>query len=166
MRWLLSLLLLSSFSCHHKEKWQYTAIRNTNPSYDMARLSYRVTSRDQGMLLTFVRQYKEIQAYLHVYTFEIPYYQDNPHLAKINIKTDTEAFSFCVDRLKGGQRLHLSSDACAMLTNLLKKYPEVIIEVGHYSQTFCSTTFNKSYHKLCNLPLYLMPEKIVSFELY
>lgn len=166
MRFLLFFVLLLSLSCHHKKDWQYTPIRSLDSNYDMAKLSYPASSASKGILLELIRQHKEIQGYLNVHTFEMPYYKDNPHLAKINFKAGKEECSFIVDRLTGGQRLHLSQPSFIKLTNLLREYPEVTIQVGHYFQKIHSTTFNKKYNKLCKYSLYWIPERIVTFELY
>jgi len=166
MKWLLVLLPLVFISCHRKEPWQHTAIRNSDLRYDMAKLSYPPTSAHKGILLEFIRQDHSIEGYLSVCTFEIPPVKDHLQLAEITFSTQEERASYVVDRLAGGQRLHLSERALNKLLELFKDSPEVTIVIGHYSQTFSSGTFERQYRKLCKLPPRLMPEKIVTFELY
>lgn len=165
MKLLLLTLILIFSSCSHKEPWQHASIRNSNPTYDMAKLSYEADSLNRGIRLELIRQDQAIEGYLNVLTFEIPP-QGNIHQAKVFFTANKAEVSFLVDRLQGGQRLHLSEKALDTLVELFQNYPEVTIRIAHYAQTFRSKTFDKHYRKLCSQPPRLMPEKFVTFELY
>ena len=166
MKFPLLLLLFILSSCSHKEPWQHSAIRNTDPTYDMAKLSYEAESLNRGIRLELIRQSQTIEGYLNVLTFKIPPYRDNPHKAEVSLLANGMEFSFLIDRLDGGQRLHLSEKALEKLIELFQSYEEVTVHIAHYTQTFRSATFDKQYRKLCSQPPRLMPEKFVTFELY
>lgn len=165
MKLLLLTLIFIVSSCSHKEPWQYNAIRNSNPTYDMAKLSYEADSLNRGIRLELIRQDQAIEGYLNVLTFEVPPH-GNVHQAEVSFTANGTEVSFQVDRLEGGQRLHFSEKALDTLIELFQNYPELTIHIAHYAQTFRSMTFDKHYRKLCSQPPRLMPEKFVTFELY
>ena len=152
--------------CHRSDPWRHSSLQNSDPHYDMAKLSYPASSMSRGILLELIRQHDEVEGYLSVYTFEIPPYHENPHKAEVIFKAGSKVYSFIADRLKGGQRLHLSQLSLKKLLTLFNEHAEVRIEMGHYSQTFRATSFEKHLRKLRKQPLSYLPEKIVSFELY
>lgn len=160
---LLPFLLLS---CQQRSFWREASIPNSNPHYAMAKLFYPISLPYKGILLEFIRHHLEINAYLSVYAFEIPPFQSNPQKAEVIFKAGQKTLSFIIDRLEGGQRLHLSKVALNKLLNLLKNYSVVKIEIGHYSQILISKTFEKKYIKFCSLPRWPLPEKMITFELY
>jgi hypothetical protein len=166
MKLFLFVVLITLISCSHKEPWQHSAIRNTNPNYDMAKLSYEADSLNRGIRLELIRQSQTIEGYLNVLTFEIPPHGENLHQAEISLIANGKEFSFLIDRLEGGQRLHLSEKALDKLIELFQNYEEVTIHIAHYTQTFSSVSFDKQYRKLCFTPPRFMPEKFVTFELY
>lgn len=166
LRLLLFCLPLIFFCCQKKDSWQHSAIRNTDPRYDLAKLTYPADTVHRGIEIELMRQHKGIEGYVNVYTFEVPPLEDSPHKAKISFLSDHHEYTFIVDRLQGGQRLHLSETALSTLLSLFEKHSEVTIEMAHYSQVFNTETFKRHYQKLCNLPPRFLPEKIVTFELY
>ena len=164
---LLILLLIFIFSsCSHKEPWSHSAIRNTDPNYDMAKLSYEADSLYRGIRLELIRQGNSIEGYLNVLTFEVPLLENHPHQAQVSFTASETEHFFLIDRLEGGQRLHLSEKALAQLIELFQTAPEVTVHTAHYTQTFRSFTFDKHYRKLCSQPPRFLPEKFLTFELY
>lgn len=166
MRVFLFLLPLIFFSCHRNDPWQQTAIRNSDPTYDLAKLSHPAASDHRGIQIEFIRQEQTIKGYLNVHTFAFPPLENHPKQTSITFLAGETRQTFVVDRLAGGQRLRLSPNSLDALLQLLHDYPQVTIQSGHYSQTYSSDTFDRHYRKLCKLPPRLMPEKLVTFELY
>lgn len=160
------LFLLFLFACHKGDPWHYTAIPNTNPTHDIAKLSYLAKSSDRGIELELIRQEETIEGYLNVHSFQFPPFQNNPKKAEITFSANQIDTSFVVTRLKGGQRVHLSSRSLHCLLHLLQNYREVTIQAGHYLQTYHCANFHSLYQKLCARPPRLWPEKFVTFDLY
>ena len=166
LRFLLFCLPLIFFCCQKKDSWQHSAIRNTDPRYDLAKLTYPADTIHRGIEIELIRQHEGIEGYVNVHTFEVPPFQDELRSAKISFFSDNLEYNFIVDRLQGGQRLHLSEAALSTLLSLFEEHSEVTIEMAHYSQAFNGAAFTRHYQKLCNLPPRFLPEKIVTFELY
>lgn len=166
MRLCLLFLPLCFIGCAPHNSWSYMAIWNGDLRYDMAKLSYPSSSKSCGILLELIRQSTEIEGYLSVHTWMIPSHKNNPKKAKITFKAGDKLFFFIVDRLEGGERLHLSKEALAQLLTLLKQNLNVTIETGEYVQTFQAKLFEKNYERLCKRPFNYLPEKLVTFELY
>jgi len=132
----------------------------------MAKLVHLPSSPSSGILFELVRHCDDIEAYLNVYALTIPFYQNNPSKAQLICRAGNYTLCFIVDRLQGGQRLHLSKTVLKELLSFFKKHDEVWIETGYYSQKLQVTLFEKHYKRLYRKPLRYMPEKLVTFEIY
>jgi len=162
----LFLLLLFFASCARQDPWHETAIRNTNPEHEMAKLAYPASNPHDGIQLEFVRHGDSLNGYLSILAFTIPPHPDHPKQTILTCQTCDEKRSFLIERLEGGQKLRLSQEAITFLINAFQNVPTVHLSLGHHSQTYKSAHFEKHFRSLHHLPPRYFPEKLVTFELY
>ena len=145
-------LAIALIGCQSHCPWHLSYMPSTFPENPLSRLNYPKNDTSKGIELSLVRIQDITYAYLNVHVFEVPPYQDNPHLAQVHIKAKDVSCSFIVDRLAGGQRLRLSAPCLSTLLSLLSRFGTVTITTGHYSQTYLSKGFEQCYQKLIHQP--------------
>lgn len=165
MKFLLLSFLLLLTSCH-REPWQHTSIRNGNPNYDMAKLTYPASNPTSGMELELTRTGKEIHGYVNVHHYELPSYQDDLHATTLTITTNCAARTFVIPLLQGGQRARLTDDCLDYLLQNLELKPAVTLSSGHFSQELESSNFERHYNALLRKPPVIDPRSMVSFEIF
>jgi len=101
MNWLLFLLPFFCVGCH-VAPWHHSSIRNGDPKYDLAKLTYPPTNSHQGIKLELTRYGTEIHGYIHVKEYTLPRWNENTHETTLIIETNNASRTFVVTLLEGG----------------------------------------------------------------
>ena len=165
MKWLLPLFLFCLTSCHH-EPWQHTSIRNGNPQYDLAKLTYPASNPNNGIELEITRSGKEVHGYINVKQYDFPIHDNNPHQTLLTIETNRATKTFVITLLEGGQRARLTDSCLEYLLQTLELKPSVTLSSGHFSEILNTANFSRHYDALLREPHRLIPEKLITFEFY
>ncbi|MGE0199090.1 MAG: hypothetical protein AB7N99_09225 [Simkaniaceae bacterium] len=162
----LSLIIVLLLAGCHREPWQHSSIRNGNGQHDLAKLTYPASNPNSGIELAITRHGKEILGYIHVHSYTLPLYQENPHETFLTIETEQASQTFVIPLFEGGQRARLSPICLDYLLQTLELKPSVTLSSGHFSETLNSGNFHRHYDALLREPSRLLPESLVTFELY
>ncbi|MCB1107205.1 MAG: hypothetical protein KDK76_03825 [Chlamydiia bacterium] len=165
MKYLLILFTLLLTSCH-RDGWHHTSIQNGNVRYDIAKLTHPSSSNSGGIELEITRFGKEIHGYINVHAFELPAYEDDPHATTLTISANCATKTFVIPLLEGGQRAKLTDTCLDYLLQTLELKPSVILTSGHFTEILDASNFERHYDALVRKPREILPQSIISFELY
>ena len=162
--WFLPLFILLT-GCY-REPWHHSSIRNGNPNYDLAKLTYPASTPNCGIELEITRYGKEVHGYINVQQYTLPHHDANPHETTLTIETNQASHTFVITLLAGDQRARLTDTCLDYLLQTLELKPSVTLTSGHFIETLDSSNFRRHYDALLREPNRLFPEKLVTFELY
>ncbi|MBA2726576.1 MAG: hypothetical protein H0U49_00180 [Parachlamydiaceae bacterium] len=154
-----SLLLLGSAgllfanSCASTSAWQTDTSKGTPSSFNSIRL-YLCTSGGCGDLgLELVRTCDGIRLYLNVFGLAIPPSETDCSISMVYVSFRERSYTFCADRLLGGQRLLIPKNVQDDIIEYLQNDQPVFIRVGRYQADIYPEQFLKPFTKMVGAPL-------------
>jgi len=144
-------LLLTS--CASTSVWQIDSSQGIPSTFNSVRL-YLCTSGGCGDLgLELVRTCEGIRLYLNVYGLDIPPSERDSSISMVYISFREQSYTFCADRLLGGQRLLIPKNVQDDIIEYLQRGQPVFIRVGRYQADIYPEQFLKPFQKMVGAPL-------------
>lgn len=157
---LLAYLSLIFLSCVSGSTWQYSRVSTGFSEHNFSRLSYPKTAYLHDMELEFIHYQNQIDAFINVFSREIPIYEKNDKLALLTIKTQDGSYQILCDRYRGGQKIKIPNESISLVLHLLESNAELTFSFSSfYELKVLTKNFQKDFNQLKKKPLPLMSNK-------
>lgn len=141
--------LLVSCSAPSRE-WEFIYRRNHPIRFSSGKLLLS-SDMSNNLDLEIVKGFRGMKMYINVHSLSIPTNPENPDKVIVLATWDGTVMEIEADRLRGGQRLLLSTDAANKIIALLENNQTITLSVGRYHGEIVPTGFSENYQKLDRL---------------
>ncbi|MCH9630388.1 MAG: hypothetical protein S4CHLAM37_03840 [Chlamydiia bacterium] len=159
-------LLALCASCSRTDSWRNSSIKTGNKAFDSAKLIYPASNFTHDYQLELLYVDNSLKGYINLYSGKAPIHAEDNELSMLKFIVNGNRYETIADRLSGGQRIRLPTEALALLINLLEKHSEVtIIFKEGMKFNISSYSFKKHFKSLKAKPLLFIPNDPVGIAL-
>ncbi|MBI5345913.1 MAG: hypothetical protein HZB76_02065 [Chlamydiae bacterium] len=143
----LIVFFLLLISCSKNETWKLDSLSQCEADFNSCKLTNN-SNQISGLEVEFIQTKNELYGYLNVFFQTTTPIIDNEKKAKVTIKINDQTFEKIESRLKGGQKIALSSETTDLIITSLKNNHEVTIMLDGYETTLEPKDFANKFDNL------------------
>ena len=138
-------------ACTKSSYWSEERIHSHSDTYTFCKVRQRASDPVHGLDIEFVRFADGVKAYLIVHSTPIPCHLCPAEKTPLHIEID-QVHSFYAERLEGGQRFLLPSEATELLKQAFLSGKNALITLPGYHSLIDAEGFSKYFKKIEERP--------------
>lgn len=146
--------LLFASSCSSSfSPWKSESSKGSPATLNSIRLYLPPAGGCGGLELEMIRTCEGIRLYLNVFGLEIPADNCNSDVTMVFVSFKERSYTFCADRMLGGQRLLIPMNVQEDIIDYLQRGQPVFIRVDRYQANICPAQFLLPFKQMISHPL-------------